>query len=130
MGSRDARGCTNHLDSKGHAIGLKESHEEGACSANLLRRAKTLARELPNAAIRVALRRVMVGDKSRKAAEGRAKLEVEGVATVTQVITKESTSGRVNGTVDQMCINGVGGQGREGAAKAIAPRESKGSRKA
>ena len=88
-GGQDAGGVTDHLNSVRHTMPIKEGGEDGTGGADLLRLAEALAHEPPNTTIRVTLRRVMVGDKARERAEPGAEGEVQGVAAVAKVGSKD-----------------------------------------
>lgn len=109
---------------------IKEGGEDGTGGADLLRLAEALAHEPPNTTIGVTLRRVMVGDKARERAEPGAEGEVQGVAAVAKVGSKEVLSRLVDETVNEVDVNGGGGMRREGAAEAIDPGEATSDNKA
>ena len=54
----------DHLDRVGSAVLAKEAREQGAASADLLRRAKGRAVDIAERAVGIALGRVVVGHKA------------------------------------------------------------------
>lgn len=109
---------------------MKEGGEDGAGGADLLRLAETLAHEPSNTTIGVTLGRVMVGDKARERAEPGAEGEVQGVAAVAKVGSKEVLSRLVDEIIDEVDVNRNGGVRRKGAAEAIDAGEATSDNKA
>ena len=109
---------------------MKEGGEDGAGGADLLRLAEALAHEPSNTTVGVTLGRVMVGDKARERAEPGAEGEVQGVAAVAKVGSKEVLSRLVDETINEVDVNRNGGVRRKGAAEAIDAGEATSDNKA
>ena len=111
-------------------MSIEEGGEDGTGGANLLGLTKTLTHESPNTTIRIALGGVMVGDKARKRAEPGAESEVQGVAAVAKVGSKEVLSRFVNEAINEVDVNRDGRVRRKGAAEAIDAGEATSDNKA
>ena len=109
---------------------IEEGGEDGTGGANLLRLTEALAHEPPNTTIRITLGRVMVGDKARKRAEPGAESEVQGVAAVAKVGSKEVLSRFVDEAINEVDVNRDGRVRREGTAEAIDAGEATSDNKA
>ena len=108
---------------------LEETGENSATGTYLLRGANTFASELSSDAVGVTLRRVVVADKRGQAAETRAQVNVQGIAVMTKLIPKESSSGRVNELIDKVGLDRDNRAAWKLTAKSIAIREPKSGNK-
>ena len=108
---------------------LEETGENSATGTYLLRGANTFASELSSDAVGVTLRRVVVADKRGQTAETRAQVNVQGIAVMTKLIPKESSSGRVNEPIDKVGLDRNNRAAWKLAAKSIAIREPKSGNK-
>ena len=129
-GGQDAGRVADHLNGVGHTMPVEEGGEDGTGGANLLRLTEALTHEPPNTTIRITLGRVMVGDKARKRAEPGAESEVQGVAAVAKVGSKEVLSRLVDETINEVDVNRNGGVRRKSAAEAIDAGEATSDNKA
>ena len=80
-GGQDAGGVTDHLNGVGHTMPIEEGGEDGTGGTNLLGLTEALTHESPNTTVRIALGRVMVGDKARERAEPGAEAKVYATQT-------------------------------------------------
>ena len=104
----------------------KEAREQGAASADLLRRAKDRAVDIAERAVGIALGGVVIGNKAGQLAEERAESEVQSVGIMAEFVTKKFTSSGVDGLVNKMGTDGDSKSIEEMAAKSIAVGKTKG----